>query len=210
MTISRLCHQGCLLVFHKLLTVFCILDLRGKSGCQLGCSTEPRQGWVDLRPLTPCRLHSLRADVETGVTCVSCIRYSGLRFAQSFLARRLSVLCISARRGGFPNAPGASWAVSLGMENHPAALDQSLHLERPKSQFGGECGKDRGGVGLVRHSPSMDRAHCPLFFRPLARSRLPSHGCGCKIPTRIPIAIHQLMPPPFPCPRRALSLPSLL
>ena len=114
----------------------------------------------------------------------------------------------SGGRGCFPNARECELGRRLGNgESTLPSGTECLHHERPKSQFGGECGKDRGGVGLARHSPSTKRAHCPLFFRPLARSRLPSHGC--KIPTRIPIAIHQLMPP-LPGPRRALSLPFLL
>ena len=203
---SRLCHRGCLPVFHRLLTVFCILDFRGKSGCQLGCSTEPRQGWVDLRPLTPCRLHSLRADVETGVTCVSCILYSRLRFAQSFLARRLSVLCISGRRGGFPNALGVSWAASLGMENHLAALDQSCILNGPNRSLAGSAGRT-GRHGTCPAQFLDEPRTLSAFFDPWPGPAFRRMGGGCKIPTRIPIAIHQLMPPPFPCPRRALSPP---
>ncbi len=74
----------------------------------------------------------------------------------------------SGGRGCFPNARECELGRRLGNgESTLPSGTECLHHERPKSQFGGECGKDRGGVGLARHSPSTKRAHCPLFFSTL-------------------------------------------
>ncbi len=155
-TMPRLCHRGCCPVFHRLLTVLCILNLLAREAVNWdGCSTEPRQGWVDSAA-DPCGFTNSR-----GLTLSYCVFWTPFRTVVPGLGHWY------LQAGGVASPTPCECELGCRPGNGESTLPswtECLHRERPKSHFGGECGKDRGGVRLGWHSPATNRAHCPLFF----------------------------------------------